>query len=278
MKQHQGLEELKRENEALRRRLAAMEAGGPVREDRHGREVSALLEGARALLDKPSFNEAARGLFDACKKITGATAGYVALLSESGEENEVLFLDAGGRECTVNPELPMPIRGLRATSYVSLKPAYENDFNHSKWMEFMPRGHVRLDNVLFAPIVIEGKAVGLLGLANKAHDFTERDARLAAAFGRMAAVALRESWAKEENERLIMQLKRALTEIKTLRGFVPICSHCKKIRDDQGYWQAIEKYLSEQTEAMLSHGICPDCARELYPELFNQAGQLIEKK
>ncbi len=62
-------------------------------------------------------------------------------------------------------------------------------------------------------------------------------------------------------------LEKALTEIKTLRGIIPICSHCKKIRDDEGYWNRIESYLHKHSEAELSHSICPDCAKEHYPDL-----------
>lgn len=72
-----------------------------------------------------------------------------------------------------------------------------------------------------------------------------------------------------EREALIEDLQAALAEIKTLRGFIPICAKCKSIRDDQGYWNRIEKYLQTHTEAQFSHSICPDCARELYPGMFD---------
>lgn len=62
-------------------------------------------------------------------------------------------------------------------------------------------------------------------------------------------------------------LIEAFDNIKTLKGFVPICSSCKKIRDDQGYWQQIEQYIKENSEAQLSHGICPDCVKTMYPNL-----------
>lgn len=63
------------------------------------------------------------------------------------------------------------------------------------------------------------------------------------------------------------QLRRALAQIKTLRGIVPICSSCKKIRDDQDYWTELETYLRDHTEAEFSHGICPECWDKLYPGL-----------
>ncbi len=63
------------------------------------------------------------------------------------------------------------------------------------------------------------------------------------------------------------KLQTALDEIKTLRGIIPICANCKKIRDDNDSWQRIEQYISEHSEAQFSHGICPDCAKKLYPDL-----------
>jgi PAS domain S-box-containing protein len=59
-----------------------------------------------------------------------------------------------------------------------------------------------------------------------------------------------------------------ITEIKILRGFIPICASCKQIRDDKGYWSQVEKYISEHSKAQFSHSICPDCAAKLYPELM----------
>lgn len=58
-----------------------------------------------------------------------------------------------------------------------------------------------------------------------------------------------------------------VNENKVLKGFLPICAPCKKIRDDQGYWNQIESYIKEHSEAEFSHGICPDCAKKLYPEI-----------
>lgn len=63
-------------------------------------------------------------------------------------------------------------------------------------------------------------------------------------------------------------LRQAMAEIKTLSGYLPICSHCKKIRDDSGYWNQLEAYICSRTETEFSHGICPDCAREHYPDVF----------
>lgn len=73
-----------------------------------------------------------------------------------------------------------------------------------------------------------------------------------------------------EREELIVELRDALSEIKELRGFLPICSRCKKIRDDSGYWQQVEEYIEDRTDARFSHSICPDCAEMLYPDLVGE--------
>ena len=130
-------------------------------------EYDALKESARAILKQQEFKESAKEIFSLCKKVTGATSGYVALLSPDGSENEVLFLDSGGLMCKVDENLPMPIRGLRETAYRSLEGVYDNSFADSHWVEYLPEGHMRLDNVMFAPLIIDQQAVGLIGLANK---------------------------------------------------------------------------------------------------------------
>ena len=153
-------------------------------------EVSVLLDGARAVLEYREFEPVAKALFESCKKLTGATAGYVALLSSDREKIEVLFLDSGGQPCDVDPELPMPIRGLRQEAYRGKKVVYDNDFSNSEWAKYLPDKHVTLDNVLFVPLILDDNVVGLMGLANKAGGFTDNDARLAGAFGEIASIAL----------------------------------------------------------------------------------------
>ena len=70
-----------------------------------------------------------------------------------------------------------------------------------------------------------------------------------------------------EKDKLIGKLQKAANEIKTLQGILPICSHCKKIRDDKGYWNRIESYIHEHSDAEFSHGICPECAEKYYPDM-----------
>ena len=74
---------------------------------------------------------------------------------------------------------------------------------------------------------------------------------------------------ESEREGLIKQLQEALSNIKVLRGLLPICANCKKIRDDKGYWHDVDVYIRNHSDADFSHGICPDCMERLYPEFAN---------
>ena len=68
-----------------------------------------------------------------------------------------------------------------------------------------------------------------------------------------------------DRERLIAELRNAIEEVKTLSGIIPICAHCKKVRDDKGYWEQVESYVAQHTKAQFSHGICPKCVEKHYP-------------
>lgn len=233
-------------------------------------KLQAIIKGARAILEKNSFHEAARAIFDCCCELTGAISGYVALLDEQKRENELLFLEDGGLSCTVSHDLPMPIRGLRAEAYKGQKTVFDNNFMKSAWVDFMPKGHVILRNVLFAPLNLQGEAVGIIGLANKPTDFTQDDADTATIFGELAAIALMNSRHIDQLKVQKASLEKTLAQVRTLEKLLPICSHCKSIRDDDGAWVRVDTYLARQTNATFSHGMCPACVKQLYPEYYDQ--------
>ena len=76
--------------------------------------------------------------------------------------------------------------------------------------------------------------------------------------------------AEEERERLVRELQAALAEVRTLRGFLPICSYCKSIRDDENYWRSVEDYISTHTNTQFSHGICPACYTKFVARQWKQ--------
>lgn len=225
-------------------------------------ELSALLDGARQVLEQHCFEDAARSIFDTCKGLIGATAGYVALSSKDGTQNEVLFLDPGGRPCTVDPALPMPIRGLREQVHRTGTVVQENDFWSSQWTQYLPEGHVSVDNVLFAPLVIKGRVVGLLGLANKPGGFTENDARLAAAFGELAAIAL-------HNSRLLESLEAGE---RRFRSVAETANAAIAITDNQGqitFWN----HMAEMVFGYTAEEMIGTPLTRIIPERFWAAHQ-----
>ncbi len=85
-----------------------------------------------------------------------------------------------------------------------------------------------------------------------------------------AGLTLQRKIIEEKREKTISDREKALEDIKILRGLLPICASCKKIRDDQGYWNQIDVYVHEHSEADFSHGICPECAKKLYPKFYKE--------
>ena len=100
-----------------------------------------------------------------------------------------------------------------------------------------------------------------------AQDYLIKGEVTSSLLSRAIRYAIQRKQIEGENEQLILQLQEALSKVKLLSGFLPICSSCKKIRDDKGYWNQIESYIREHSEAEFSHGICPECFKELYPNI-----------
>jgi len=91
--------------------------------------------------------------------------------------------------------------------------------------------------------------------------------RIKQAYDRMKEELARRLQAEKEKEKLIGELTDALAKVKKLSGLLPICASCKKIRDDQGYWNQIENYIRQHSEAEFSHSLCPECVENMYPGL-----------
>lgn len=81
-------------------------------------------------------------------------------------------------------------------------------------------------------------------------------------------LGLQRNKAEQQRNAILLEREKALQEVRILRGFLPICASCKKIRDDNGYWAQIEGYIRDHSEAEFTHSICPDCAKKLYPDFY----------
>ncbi|MBN1327749.1 MAG: PAS domain S-box protein [Candidatus Cloacimonetes bacterium] len=117
-------------------------------------------------------------------------------------------------------------------------------------------GHKIAVSISAAPILVDGKQIGSFVIY--------KDIRVRKKI-------------EEEREKLILELRRALEEVKTLSDLIPICSHCKKVRDDKGYWTQVEDYLAKKADLNFSHGICPDCMALLYPGIYEKMKSKKEK-
>jgi hypothetical protein len=117
---------------------------------------------------------------------------------------------------------------------------------------------------------LEDEELGVQLVQNGAQDYLVKGQVDGLLLFRTLRYAIERKQDQAEREQLIRELQGALAQVKTLSGLLPICSGCKKIRDDQGYWNRIETYISEHSEAQFSHGICPDCAKKYFPD-YNAA-------
>ncbi len=121
---------------------------------------------------------------------------------------------------------------------------------------------------VLAPIWDGKTVIGHTSMDNRLsrEPITKHQVELLRLFSSSLGYLITRKRAECDQERLIEELQRALARIKTLRGLIPICASCKKIRDDQGYWSQVEEYFQAHADAEFTHSICPQCTKRLYPE------------
>ncbi len=180
---YQDLTEQKRAEEARERSLREL--------DRRHRVLEYLLEAANVVLERGDFVVSARRVFDSVKEISEARSGLVVLFGENQEPDEVLFSDPGERSGAIGPPLPEPLQRVCAEVERTGRVAVDNHLAAAGSAAPAPDGGAEPENALFAPLNLEGRTVGVIGLLDKPGGFTDEDRRVAEAFGQMAAVALR---------------------------------------------------------------------------------------
>jgi FixJ family two-component response regulator len=124
-------------------------------------------------------------------------------------------------------------------------------------------------------ILLTGKGtreVDMAAMKAGASDYLDKGEIGPSLLERSIRYAIERKRTQEEREQLISELQTALAKVKQLSGLLPMCASCKKIRDDKGYWNQIEAYISEHSQADFTHGICPECVKKLYPEYADAFG------
>lgn len=160
-------------------------------------EVTGLLEASRIVLSETSFEAVVEDIYTLCNSLIGAAAGYVALFTADGLEKQLISSDPGGLPEAVAAALPRLRREMGEGAHPLVRPVWLNDLAHSKWARLLPAGPPGLDNVLFTPLQVGGKTVGVMSMFNKPGGFSEPEAILAAGFTEFAAIALVNMRARE---------------------------------------------------------------------------------
>ncbi|MFH1020135.1 MAG: GAF domain-containing protein [Pseudomonadota bacterium] len=204
-------------------------------------------------------------------RLTRSKVGYLHFFNED-QQTLGLFLwsEAVMGVCTAakTPHYPLQEAGVWADCVRQRQPVMHNDYPALAEKKGLPAGHFPLLRHLSLPIFDGEKIVAVIGVGNKKEPYDEADIRqLTLYMGNTWGIVKRKR-IENEKAQVIVELQEALAKVKLLSGFIPICSACKKIRDDTGYWQQIEAYIQQHSDAEFSHSICPDCCEKLYPDLF----------
>jgi len=204
-------------------------------------------------------------------RLTRSRGGYLHFFNEDARTIQLYSWSKDVlRICTAakNEHYPLDKAGVWADSVRLRRPVIHNDYQELSEKKGYPDGHFHLVRHLGVPIFDEEKIVGVTGVGNKEEPYDEIDAVQINLFMNSMWRILKQKRNEEEREKLILELRESLARVRTLSRLLPICSSCKKIRDDKGYWKQIESYISEHSDTSFTHGICPDCADRLYPGIF----------
>lgn len=254
-----------------------------------GRRVDAdrardVLQTALALLrmvDTASLEAIIQFGLDESARLTGSRIGYFHFVNADQATIRLHTWTTHTKTvCTTVEATHYPIAqaGIWVDCVHRREPVIHNDYATEPHRKGLPQGHVALARDLGVPVFEDGQIVAVLGVGNKEQSYDKDDIDLASLLAGMIwsivqrkriQEHLREQIAARTEELRLRneELQQALDDVQVLSGIVPICSYCKQIRDDQGYWNHLESYLSARTDARFSHGICPACAQKEFPEL-----------
>ena len=203
-------------------------------------------------------------------RLTRSEGGYLHFFNE---DEQTIQLYSWSKDvlktCTAakDEHYPLDKAGVWADSVRFKRPVIHNEYQNLAEKKGYPEGHFHLVRHLGVPIFDKERIVGVMGVGNKEEPYNEIDAIQINLFMNSMWRILKQKRNEEEREKLIRELREALAHVKTLSGMLPICAYCKKIRDDKGYWNQIESYIRDHSEAEFSHGMCPECAEKAMKEI-----------
>lgn len=213
---------------------------------------------------------------DSVVSLTESKAGYLHFFDQ---DNQTLSLVSWSKEvmkiCKAEktPHYPLAEAGIWADSVRLRKPVVHNDYHAVPEKKGYPEGHFNVIRHLSVPVFDNDNVVAVAGVGNKLTHYDGNDIRQTMLFMNNMWSILKQKRAESEKKRVIIELKEALAEVKTLSGLIPICASCKNIRDDKGYWSNVEAYIGTHSDAEFSHSICPECRTHLYPELYPEEAE-----
>jgi GAF domain-containing protein len=211
-------------------------------------------------------------------QLTGSTIGFYHFVTEDQRRVRLhTWSRATAEVCQViegrpavperGAEYPTEEAGVWLDAMRLGHPVIHNDYPTMPDRRGLPEGHVAVTRELVVPVIEDGRVAVLAGVGNSPAPYTDTDAARLALLAENAWLIVQRKRAEEQRELLIAELEQALASVRRLSGLVPICAACKKIRDDTGYWQQVEAFISEHSEAQFSQGVCPDCLKQLGDEV-----------
>lgn len=233
------------------------------------------------MVDTASLDEIIQRGLDESVRLTDSRIGYFHFINaDQATIRLYTWSTATKRICTAveATHYPLAQAGIWVDCVHRREPVIHNDYAAEPHRKGLPEGHAVLRRDLGVPVFEEGCIAATLGVGNKETAYDRDDVELTQLLAntiwsivqrKRVQEHLHEQIAArtEELRQRNVQLQQALADVQTLSGIVPICAWCKQIRDDRGYWNQLEAYLSAHTEARFSHGICPSCAKKEFPDL-----------
>lgn len=199
------------------------------------------------------------------------------------KEKKILLVDDDEDDFIITRDLLMEIRDVDfriewVSSYEDAREALKKATHDICLLDYRLGKHTGIELLreatehgLNLPVILltgQGdKNIDLEAMKSGACDYLVKDQINSTLLERSIRYSIERKRDEIEKIKLINELKKALDEVKTLSGMLPICASCKKIRDDSGYWNQVEEYIEEHTDVEFSHGICPECSKRLYPML-----------